>query len=207
MDETITGGVPNFEGVGCGVGVGVADGLGVGVADGEGEGVGVADGDGVGVADGEGEGVGVADGEGVGAADGDGVGVADGEGEGVGVAEGVGVGAGPTGTTTGNVVAATLRSITSSDCGSVNVTSVPRPKITRVVSSNSPAAFFSNCTCWASARSGSLPSGRKPWKKSEVSISRFKSTSTGSDNRVASGLIIIIWPGPIKMDSPSRPFR
>src|SRR5204862_7402626 len=62
----------------------------------------------------------------------------------------------------GNVTAAVLRSITSDDCGSVMVTSVPRPKITRLVSINSPAAFLSSCACWTSAMSGPLGSGRKP---------------------------------------------
>src|SRR6476620_4601731 len=91
--------------------------------------------------------VGVAVGEAVGVAVGVGIGVA------VGVAVGVGV---------GRVTAAVLRSITSRDCGSVRVTSVPRPKITRFVSINSPAAFCSNCVCRTSAMSGSLGKGRKP---------------------------------------------
>src|SRR6266404_9428575 len=109
-----------------------------------------------------------------------GVGVAVGVGAIVGVGLGamVGVGVGTGGTVgVGKVTAAVLRSITSDDWGSVRVTRVPRPKMTRFVSINSPSAFFPNCVCWPSAMRGVLGSGRKPWMKSEVSMSRFRSKS------------------------------
>src|SRR6186713_666672 len=93
--------------------------------------------------------VGVAVAVGVGSGGGVAVAVAVGVGTGGAVAVAVGVGV-------GNVTAAVLRSMTSLDCGSVNITSVPRPKITRFVSINSPAAFCSNCVRPTSAMSGSL---------------------------------------------------
>ena len=62
---------------------------------------------------------------------------------GVAVAVGVGTGGGAVGVAVGvgNVLAATARSITSADWGSVKVTRVPRPKMTRFVSISSPVAF------------------------------------------------------------------
>ena len=143
---TIVGGVPNLLGLGAivGLAVGVADGGAVGVAVGVGGGtVGVAVGEGggaVGVA------VAVAIGVGLGVRAGT-VAVAVGVGRGGGVTVALPVGVGTGGGETvgvGKVTAAVWRSMTSRDCGSVNVTSVPRPKMTRFVSISSPVDFFSN---------------------------------------------------------------
>src|SRR5437868_10203640 len=123
---------------------------------------------------------------------------------GSGVAVGVGLGAT---VGVGKVTAAVLRSITSDEWGSVSVTRVPRPKMTRLVSINSPAAFNSSCSCWTSARSGKLGSGRKPWMKSDVCKSRSKSKSTASESRFAFGFRIIIWPAWRRRDSPRTPLR
>src|SRR3954468_12886896 len=123
------------------------------------------------------------------------------------VAVGVGFGGGAVAVGVGNVTAAVLRSTTSSDCGSVNVTRVPRPKMTRFVSIRSPFDFCRSWVLCACAMRPSLPRGRNPWTRSEVLSSRSKSKSTGSESRVAFGLTIIICPAFKRTDSPRTPLR